>query len=206
MYHEMRSDKREFFNTVEWMNSSTFDYISKAIYPYVKKTITTGIGFWKLEERLFLTLRYLSTGISFRQLSFSMQISKSSISTIVKEVCEIIWQVLQPKHMPIPPEDYLREKAKEFYTKWNFPNCIGSIDGKHIRIKCIANSSGQYYNYKQYYSIVLQAVVDANLKFLTVDVGAYNKQSDGGVFRYSSLYCNLETGHLKLPLASVLPN
>jgi hypothetical protein len=35
--------------------------------------------------------------------------------------------------------------------------------------------------------IVLQAVVDANLKFVTVDIRAYGKHSDGGVFRYSAL-------------------
>ena len=39
----------------------------------------------------------------------------------------------------------------------------------------------------EYYSIVLQAVVCANLKFVTVDVGACGIQSDGGVFRKSAL-------------------
>ena len=39
-----------------------------------------------------------------------------------------------------------------------------------------------------------------------MDVGAYGKQSDGGVFRYSALYQSLETRSLKLPEDTVLPN
>jgi hypothetical protein len=38
-----------------------------------------------------------------------------------------------------------------------------------------STSGSQYFNYKQYHSTVLQAVVDENLKFVTVDVGAYGK-------------------------------
>ena len=47
--------------------------------------------------------------------------------------------------------------------------------------------------------------MDASLKFVTVDAGAYGKKSDGGIFRNSVLYQSLETRSLKLPEDKVLP-
>jgi hypothetical protein len=58
----------------------------------------------------------------------------------------------------------------------------------------------------QYHSIVLQAFVDTNLKFVTVDLGAFGKQSGGGVFQYSALYQSLETPSLKFPEDTFLPH
>ena len=111
-----------------------------------------------------------------------------------------------PLYRPSPTEEIFQEIAKDFNIRWNFPNCVGSIDGKRIRIKCPPNSGSQYFNYKHDHSIVLQAVVGANLKIVTVDVGAYGKQSDGGVFSYSALCQSLETRSLKLPDDTVFPN
>ena len=47
--------------------------------------------------------------------------------------------------------------------------------------------------------------MDAVLKFVTVDVGACGKQSDGGVFRNSALYQSLETLSLQVPEDTALP-
>jgi hypothetical protein len=135
-----------------------------------------------------------------------MRIAKSAVASIVKEVSCAIWMALQLRHMPNPLVEMFKKIAEEFRSLWNFPNCIGSIDGKHIRLKCPRNSGSQFFNYKQFHSMVLQAVVDARMKFIAVDVGAYGKQSDGGVFRYSTLFQNLETGTLQVPDAVALPN
>jgi len=48
--------------------------------------------------------------------------------------------------------------------------------------------------------------VGAYLKFVTVDTGAYGKQSDGEVFRNSALCQSLETRSLQVPEDTVLPH
>jgi len=95
---------------------------------------------------------------------------------------------------------------KRLQYSLDFSNLHWKYRCKHIRIHCLPNPGSQYFNYKQYHSIVLQAVVDVNLKFVTVDVGAYGKQSDGGVFWNSALCQSLETWSLQVPEDTVLPH
>ena len=61
--------------------------------------------------------------------------------------------------------------AQDFSTKWNFNNCMGAMDGKHILISPPANSGSYYFNYTHNFSVVLLALVDAEYKFIYVDVG-----------------------------------
>lgn len=83
--------------------------------------------------------------------------------------------------------------------KWNVPNCVGALDGKHIRILCPTKSGSEFFNYKSYFSIVLLALIDANYNFLHVDIGCQGRISDGGVLRNSTLFNMILDGTLNLP-------
>ena len=69
-----------------------------------------------------------------------------------------------------PSEDDWKEIAERFYACWNFPNCIGALDGKHIVIQSPSRSGSLCYNYKGTFSIVLMALVDADYKFTFIDI------------------------------------
>ncbi|KAJ8892842.1 hypothetical protein PR048_005423 [Dryococelus australis] len=43
---------------------------------------------------------------------------------------------LQPLYMPEPRSRIWKEAAEGFYERLQFPNCVGSVDGKHVTAKC----------------------------------------------------------------------
>lgn len=96
--------------------------------------------------------------------------------------------------------------VKGFEVRWNFPNCIGALDGKHVRIHCPASSGSLYYNYKGSFSVVMLALVDANYKITYMDVGSEGRVADGGIWRRCSLQQWLKAGALNLPAPKVWPN
>lgn len=93
-----------------------------------------------------------------------------------------------------------------FESRWNFPNCIGGLEGKHVHIHCPANSGSTYFNYKRSFSIVLMALVDSNYMFTYLDVGTEGRVADGGIWRSCSLHKRLRSGQLNLPPHKTWPN
>lgn len=98
------------------------------------------------------------------------------MSNVVKDTCEVIWNVLAKDFFKAPSSaDEWKVISWDFFLKWNFPNCIGTctvdllyiimigaVDGKHIVIQAPQNSGSLFYNYKGTFSVVLMAVCDAN--------------------------------------------
>lgn len=60
-------------------------------------------------------------------------------------------------------------------AKWQFPNYLGALDGKHMRIQAPPNSGSTFYNYKQFFSLVLLTTCDANYKFTWIDIDQYGE-------------------------------
>ena len=87
---------------------------------------------------------------------------------------------------PTEPEDW-KKNEERVRNRWNVPYAVGALDGKHIAIKKPKKSSSEYFNYKGYFSLVHLALVDADCKFLWVNVGATGSSSDAQIFNCSKL-------------------
>ena len=107
---------------------------------------------------------------------YQFRINSTTISQIIQEVCSTIYKAI----------------ADEGYRRWNFPNCIGAADGKHIAALKPKHSGSDFYNYEGFYSVDLLAFVDYDYRFLAADVGVQGRISDGGVFKNSTMYFDLK--------------
>lgn len=107
--------------------------------------------------------------------------------------------------IPQPTEELWKKHAANFELKWSYPNCIGAIDGKHIRIRCLSKTGSLCFNYKDFFSIVLLAIVDANYKFIAVDVGTYGSEGDAGAFMRSKMGQHINGNTFKIPPPKALP-
>lgn len=141
----------------------------------------------------------MATGDSHQTIAFSFRVGRSTVSKIGKDVCQEIWNVLQPNYLPTPTTQTWMEAVNRFSELWGFPNCLGSIDGKHIKLKCPRNSGSNYFCYKHFFSIVLLAIVDSYYKCMVVDIGSYRRHSDSAIFENSAFYREYINGKTILP-------
>lgn len=54
------------------------------------------------DTRLCVTLHFLVTGMSFTTLAFIYALGRKTVSDIVYDTCEAIWDVLQPIYLRLP--------------------------------------------------------------------------------------------------------
>ncbi|CAH1995223.1 unnamed protein product [Acanthoscelides obtectus] len=187
------------------MSFEDFEELLQKIEPVISKKDTRWRKAIPGKERLALTLRFLASGDSFKSLHYLFKISAQLISSIVPEVCSALIKVLSNVIQIPSNESEWKNIAKQFENIWNFPHCIGSMDGKHITIQAPINSGSEFYNYKQYFSVVLMALVDADYNFIFADCGCQGRLSDGAVFRNTELFKNIENNGLHCPSDEPLP-
>lgn len=95
--------------------------------------------------------RYLGTGCLFEDFELSYHRGASTARKIVQETCQLIWNYLKAVCIPEPTQDMWNGIASGFLQNTNFPNCLGAIDGKHIRIIHPFDTGSLYFNYKNFF-------------------------------------------------------
>lgn len=138
-------------------------------------------------------------------MHLTYQIGITTISKIVRQVCRIIWKELSEECFPKANHTQWKSIADKFFAHAQFPNCIGAIDGKHVRVIQPEQSGSLYFNYKKYFSLVLLAMCDSDYNFTYINVGSHGSNSDSAIFQQSQLYTQLENKTLDVPEPQPLP-
>lgn len=67
-------------------------------------------------------------------LADQFRIGYATTSKLIRDTLQAICDVLENKVLPVPTEEDWLICANGLEAVWNFPHCVGAIDGKHIAI------------------------------------------------------------------------
>ena len=98
----------------------------------------------------------------------------------------VISKYLGPNYIKLPATKVeVEEKVKGFYNAFDFPQCIGAIDGTHMETK--QPKSNHYINRKSCYTLSVQACCDYRYCFMDVVVKWPGSVHDARMFANSKL-------------------
>ena len=106
------------------------------------------------EVKIAIILRFLATGESYESLMYQFRVHSSTIAKFIPVICSKIYEVFLGEflHLPNTHEEWVKI-GDETQRMWQFPNCIGAADGKHIAIIHPRDSGSEFYNYKGFFQL-----------------------------------------------------
>ncbi|KAL3680857.1 hypothetical protein R1sor_023813 [Riccia sorocarpa] len=181
------------------VSKPTFDYICQLVKPDVESE--TPASFQGIEGRVItvekqvaIALRRLASGDSLTTLGELFGVGESTVS-------KVIWKFVnsmekRARHHMNWPEGAEMERVKcGFEVDHGLPNCCGVIDVTHILMELPGTeSSVDWFDREQNYSMLMQVVVDMDMRIRDIFTGWPGSITDSRLLRNSGFYAMCENG------------
>ncbi|KAL9238808.1 hypothetical protein vseg_013184 [Gypsophila vaccaria] len=184
-------DKFESFFRI---SRKTFNYI----FALVKDDMSAKSGHFSfsngktlsLHDQVAVALRRLSSGDSLASVGDSFGMHHSTVSQVTWLFVESMEKRgLQHLQWPSGDEEMTRVKSN-FEQIRGFPNCVGAIDTTHITM-CLPLTDPDnkvWLDHQKIHSMLLQVVVDPDMRIRDIVTGWPGKLSDSNVLKSSALF------------------
>ncbi|KAJ7980902.1 Harbinger transposase-derived nuclease [Quillaja saponaria] len=190
------SESIDTFEAVFKISRKTFDYICSLVKEDMLAksahfVFTNGTPM-SLCDQVAVALRRLSSGESLVAIGDLFGLNHSTVS-------QVTWRFVESmeerglQHLQWPSsETEITEIKSKFENVGGLPNCCGAIDATHIMMCLPASepSSNAWLDHENNHSMVLQAIVDPDLRFRDIVTGWPGKMKDSLVLE-SSNFCEL---------------
>ncbi|XP_065865652.1 protein ALP1-like isoform X2 [Euphorbia lathyris] len=135
-----------------------------------------------VEEQVIKTLWLLGHNVSQRELALIFRRSSETVSRHFHNVLDAIIELFfkQPDGTHIPFEIFSHSK---FYPY--FKDCVGAIDGTHVRVKVSNTEAPRYRGRKEYPTQNVLAACTFDLKFTYVLAGWEGTASDSRIIKHA---------------------
>ena len=188
------------------MSKDSFEYLCAELSPHIAKRNTNFRKAIAVRHRVAIALYWLADSARYRTIGNLFGVGKSTVCSIVKQVCEVLAGILLPRYIFFPQnQQEVQDQIDDFRDRVGFPQVVAALDGCHVPIIAPLQSPEDYVNRKGFHAVTLQGLVDSNYRFVDIFVGWPAKVHDARVFQNSPLFshCCART-FLPLQLSQVI--
>ncbi|PSR95135.1 Nuclease [Actinidia chinensis var. chinensis] len=188
------------FESIFKISRKTFNYICSLVKePMMEKSTNfmfSNGNIMSLNDQVAVALRRLSSGDSLIAVADSFGTSHSTVSQVTWRFVEAMEERgLRHLQWPSTEQEMTSVKSK-FERLRGLPNCCGAIDTTHITMLLSSSEmeSNVWLDREKNCSMILQAIVDANMRFRDIVTGWPGNMNDFSVLQSSSIFKLCEKG------------
>lgn len=188
------------FESVFKISRNTFNYLCSLVKDHMlAKTANFAFSNGKpmcINDQVAIALRRLSSGDSLIAVADSFGTNHSTVSQVTWRFVEAM-EERGIHHLQWPSTEQEMTKIKSKFEKIRgLPNCCGAIDTTHITMLLASSEmeSNVWLDREKNHSMILQAIVDPDMRFRDVVTGWPGKMDDYDVLQRSTFFQLCEKG------------
>ncbi|KAF7236291.1 hypothetical protein EYD10_16979 [Varanus komodoensis] len=172
------------------MSRKTFDMIAEEIGPMIQKQNTVMRQAVPVKKRLALTLYKLAFNLGYLPLSTTFGVGKSTACEIFRETVRALNELYLADVIKVGDE----KENQQGFCELGFPHAGGALGSSRVRILAPEGKGPEFHNKKCFYSMALQAIVDAEGRFMDVYAVVSGRNHDTAIFWNSPVAGRLARG------------
>lgn len=193
------TDEEEGFKYFFRVSKTTFEYICSLVREDLVSRPPSGLiniegRLLSVEKQVAIAMRRLASGESQVSVGASFGVGQSTVSQVTWRFIEAMEERAK-HHMKWPGSSRMEEIKAAFEASFGWPNCCGAIDATHIIMTLPAvQTSDDWCDQENNYSMLLQGIVDHEMRFLDIVTGWPGGMPVSRVLKFSGFYKLCENG------------
>ncbi|KAF4370174.1 hypothetical protein F8388_007315 [Cannabis sativa] len=195
--YSVPNEEAEGFKYFFRVSKKTFEYICSLVREDLVSRPPSGLiniegRLLSVEKQVAIALRRLASGESQVSVGAAFGVGQSTVSQVTWRFIEALEERAK-HHLRWPDSARMEEIKSKLEADFGLPNCCGSIDATHIIMTLPAvQTSDDWCDPENNYSMLVQGVVDHEMRFLDMVTGWPGGMSVSRVLKFSGFYklCN----------------